>query len=579
MYEITLVVVSPPHKGFLLLMGAFFLAVSQAGVGDAPDLSRVFADRRDAIGQALKERAPGVLKETRAARVLLLHRGPDLHHVHVNGAHLIVDGALGATRAASEAIREQWRGDQRLPLSHCDGRFAACSVTENAGRVELVRGRFGMRPLVWCAYEGLILVASRIAVLQAAGVPLAIDRDELRTSLRFRWLLGERHLFAPAHQVPVAHSTTLLGDEPPCTRRYWRIPYAPRAAAEQGLEAAVSATHHALRASVEDAMVGARGPVVLLSGGVDSSLIAAAARDVSPNAVALTGRLPDSDNVELERAQAVADHSGRPLHVVDIPRPDANTFAGMVRSLGELPRNPNNVVLQALLQHATEHGDLVLQGDAAEVMFGLSDARSVDRFARKRRRLSPPVWMQRHACRFLRDAQHASVRRFGRVLYLSPLEYGALLEEVRYAAATRARLGQCTYHDESTATLEAHVRAYGHAEDGLQAYQAETFLVSSLVRHDAMAQPFGLASLTPFLLPRILDVACRLPRELRYQRDSKPVLRALCDRLFPPEVSRWPKLGFDVPWQRWFALQVLIDDMHARAESASTSDACMRVRL
>jgi hypothetical protein len=58
---------------------------------------------------------------------------------------------------------------------------------------------------------------------------------------------------------------------------------------------------------------------------------------------------------------------------------------------------------------------------------------------------------------------------------------------------------------------------------------------------------------SPFLSGAMIDVASGLPRELRYTEFSKPVLRALRDRYFPPHVARWPKMGFGVPWHAWLA--------------------------
>jgi hypothetical protein len=92
---------------------------------------------------------------------------------------------------------------------------------------------------------------------------------------------------------------------------------------------------------------------------------------------------------------------------------------------------------------------------------------------------------------------------------------------------------------------------YADPSDALQAYQLYTFAAVSLVRHDRLAQPLGLTSESPFLRAPVVELACRLPRALRYGDGSKPVLRALCDLYLPPEVSRWPKLGFPVPWQDW----------------------------
>ncbi len=141
--------------------------------------------------------------------------------------------------------------------------------------------------------------------------------------------------------------------------------------------------------------------------------------------------------------------------------------------------------------------------------------------------------------------------RLSKVLTWDPVEYAAMLDAVGYSRAVRRTLEASeTGSSPGFLPLEYFSRSEDFS-DALQAYQLYTFAAVSLVRHDRLAQPFGLSSESPFLRAPIIDLACRLPRELRYLDGSKPVLKALCDLYLPPEVSRWPKLGFPVPWQAW----------------------------
>ncbi len=524
-------------------MGGFFIALAEPGA-----TMRWPEPWTRHITDAMAARSSSAVHQQTSDRHALLLAGADCQSYGGSSRRLIVDGALSANVSGSRQLAQSWcEGDGEFPFASCDGHFAACGVVGESGNVLMVRDRYGTRPIVWSGLGGMLLVASEVALLLAAGVKAHVNRMLMPESLRFRWMLGHDHLFAPVRQVPVAHATVVTRPGEARTHRYWRIPFAPRSSHSYGLEHAVRDTQKALRESIETAAEGNKRVAVLLSGGIDSSIIAAAARDVCPGSFAIAPRLPDSANVELERTGIVAAHIGMPCTVVDISRPSRDDAASMVLRLEELPRNPNNVVLRQLYARAAGEADVVLTGDAAEMYFGLADIRVVERFASKR------ALVQRFSTRTMRGAaaslltcSHTRVsQRARRLLQLAPCEFAACLDEIRFAPATREYAESAALPAQQSRVLDEHAAAYGNFEDGLHAYEAETFLVSSLVRHDRLAQPFGLTSLTPFLMPAMIDVAARLPRELRYTDGSKPVLRALCDARFPNTVSRWPKMGFE----------------------------------
>jgi hypothetical protein len=89
-----------------------------------------------------------------------------------------------------------------------------------------------------------------------------------------------------------------------------------------------------------------------------------------------------------------------------------------------------------------------------------------------------------------------------------------------------------------------------------------TGIQGSLIRHDRLSRPEGIDSLAPYISAEAIRVATRMPRELLFQERSKPVLRALCDRYLPPEISKMEKAGFEVPWGEWLMgpLRPLVED-------------------
>lgn len=465
---------------------------------------------------------------------------------------LVVDGSLGETPDDHLAVVARWERTGVLPLEACAGEFAAVACDWASASVVAVRDRFGTRSLMWSDAGDGCMVASEPAILSAAGVPLRIDPEILSASLHFRWLTGAPHLLAPVRQVPAAHEALLRAGAPAELRRYWQISFVPEPPETVAMSTAVQRTQEALRNSLETALAGGRRPVVLLSGGVDSSILAALVREIAPGAIAVTAKLPDSSNPELDRAQFVAQQLGVPLRVVTMPRPTAPDFAHTVERLQELPRNPNNVVLQQLVQAAADEGDLYLQGDGAEVLFGLADAESVARFSAKYAVVGAvPTVLRRWLVSLSNPLSGPLAWRARRLLMHTPDSYAATLAEIQFTDVVRRCLPPAAHHFAAAAALQELQRAQGNHEDALHAYQMQTELSSSLLRHERLSVSAGTVSVAPFLRPAVVDAARRLPRELRNAGRSRAVLRALCDRLLPDRVSRWPKLGFEVPWATW----------------------------
>jgi asparagine synthase (glutamine-hydrolysing) len=462
--------------------------------------------------------------------------------------------AVGHTRLLLEAVTGRWRADGPAMLPALDGSFSLFLLDAGRGELTLVRDRFGSRPLFWARWAGGVFAASECKVLAALGIPLRLSAEVLDEVLVGRWVLGESHLLAPLQQVPVASWITLRPGEPTSpSRRYWRLPFEPENDAAGDLAHFSLRTRDTLCQSISNIAAGRNEIGVLLSGGVDSSVIAAATREVVGRCVGIVGRLPEGSNLELERALTVARHLGIECRVVDVVPPAFETeVRDLVRRVEEPPRHPNNLVLRQLLQHAASEVDLVLHGDGAEMLFGLADVKRVARFRRKRAVLSRiPARVRRAAADSLRRLDAVWAMRLARVLSWHTITYAAMLDAIGYAPSVQRHLWQyCKEYPPDFLPLE-HFSAYGDFSSALQAYQAHTFLTPSLLRHDRLAQPLALSVESPFLRAPIVDFACRLPLRLRYTDGPKPVLRALCDHYLPPEVSRWPKLGFPVRWQDW----------------------------
>lgn len=535
-------------------MAVFFLALP------ATRAALVLPDATWAsVRQAMQERCAGPIRTHQFGPLTLLLAGADASafedaaHVFVaDGLPLDAQGRANPAGSPLEWLVPLWRRRRSEVLAELDGSFALCCYDRASRELLLARDRFGSRPLFWFDRGDCLFAASECKMLAPVAAPLGVDPRALNEVLASRWIVGEAHLLAPLRQVLAGGFTSVGGGRKAVARRYWRIPFAPERSAPAALRHFVDSTRTGLEQAIARIATGRRRVGVLLSGGVDSSVIAGAARDVADECVGFVARIPDSPNTEMERALIVARHLGISCHVIDVRAPfEEDDVRAMVRRIEEPPRNPNNFILAQLLARMAQESDVALQGDGAEVMFGLVDSMKVARFRRKQRLVSAlPIGLRRPLANRLSLSGNARMRGLAGVLQWNPTQYAARLDGIGYAVATQRALPEALSAHEHHLPLE-HFAGYGDFDDGLHAYQAYTFLTSSLVRHDRLAQPLGLTSMAPLLQAPVLDVACRLPRELRYTEHSKPVLRALCDAYLPPEVSRWKKMGFEVPWEAW----------------------------
>lgn len=438
------------------------------------------------------------------------------------------------------------------------GEFSLFFSDRRSGRIVLARDRFGTHPLYYMVMpKGLVASSECKCLIPFIKAPDLYPPAVLE-AIRFRWVVGENHIVWPIKQVMSAGAVQFenKGDDFSC-HRYWRIPFQPEDHTTKSLNEYSDELHAAFNDFFKNRQLNGKKVGILLSGGVDSSVVAAVAQQECPKAVAYTGYIPGDSNEEARRAELVAKRLSLPCKVVDInPAKFEEDLRLIVRRIEALPRNPNNLVLMQLYNKMAEDGiEVVLTGDGAEMLFGLADTQRISRFDKKRKfvRKFGSYALLKFFRTFIERLDNHLARRLARVLRQDTFEYALTLDEISYCTAVKKILIEETadWSLDCQFPMKKSFNQYSDFEQGLQAYQAYTTLQSSLVRHDRIAQPLGLESISPFLSEELVTIACRLPKAMKYTNRSRPVLKNLCDRIVHPDVSKWPKLGFPVPWRSW----------------------------
>src|SRR5687768_2524013 len=255
-------------------------------------------------------------------------------------------------------------------IRELNGMFAFALWDSKRRRLLIARDRFGEKPLYWGIFDNTLLFSSEPKVLLAhPAVKPSLNIQALRQYLSFDYVPAPLSIYEGINKLPAAHKL-VLEDRRVCVERYWQLSYKPtdpipteNEAAEHLQELLADAVRMRL---VSDVPLG-----VLLSGGVDSSSIAALAVRASTEPVkTFSISFAEASFDESAYARGVAKFLGTDHHE---ERLSANLAANLVSEIGswmdEPFSDPSLVPTYLLSRFTRKHVTVALGGDGGDELF------------------------------------------------------------------------------------------------------------------------------------------------------------------------------------------------------------------
>src|SRR6266699_4059212 len=280
---------------------------------------------------------------------------------------------LGHTfRSASdtEVLPHLYEEYGREMVQHLNGMFAFALWDDKRRRLFIARDRFGEKPLYWGVFDRKLLFASEPKVLLAhPAVGNNLNLNALRQYLSFDYVPAPLSIYEGINKLPAAHTLILENGEIK-VERYWRLSYktsqpppSEAEAAEQLCELLADSVRMRL---VSDVPLG-----VLLSGGIDSSVVAAlAVRASSETVKTFSIGFAESSFDESQYARRVAQYLGTDHHE---ERFSASLAANLVSEIGawmdEPMSDPSLVPTYLLSRFTRKHVTVALGGDGGDEIF------------------------------------------------------------------------------------------------------------------------------------------------------------------------------------------------------------------
>lgn len=437
------------------------------------------------------------------------------------------------------------------------GVFAIGLWDPRRDRLLLARDRAGERPLFFRVRAGKAVFASELSALVATSPdPPALDPDALAGYLRFGSFAAPATPFVGVEKVGPAEIVVI--DAAGVHRRRWwrwRTPGEARPAGEQ--EVTLDRFDERFRQAVSRQTDVEASSGVFLSGGVDSSLIAAVARSVRPELTlpAFTLRFPVESYDEGPAAESVATHLGLPVRTVWVRAEDLpGQLAGLVAMAGEPLADPAWVPTGMLARRAAEECKVILVGEGGDELFGGYPTYLGAGFGERYARLPGPV---KSGFARLVDSLPPSEKKVTLSFLLKRFVAGAGLDGL-----DRHRLWTSNIPPDLLARLgvrsrapERHDPESRNAEllDRLQLYDLEISLAEGLLtKADRAGTMSSLDLRAPFLDRDVMELAAGLTREQRIHGwVTKAFLKRYARRYLPRSIVDRRKRGLSVPLAGW----------------------------
>jgi len=432
----------------------------------------------------------------------------------------------------------------------------AFAVWDDPRRVlTLARDRLGVKPLMFCARHGEIAFASTVAALRTAGFGGGIDPQAVLEFLEFGYVTEQRAIFEGIEKL---HPATIVEwcDGRLERRQYWSLPETG-GSTPVAFNEAVEQAEQLILESVKLRLISDVPLGALLSGGIDSTLVCWALRQLNADVRAFTVRATGSDCDESAAAADTARRLGISHEIVDMPDTDF--------SLDELtdaysePFSCQSALAMLWVSRSVKRlATVLLTGDGGDDVFlGYPFFRN--------------AWMAQRLARLLPRGAATAWTRAGSVMP----DFGPLRKAKSFMGYATGGLGPFLQaHDglpyyqgrgilgEPLAGLELAQRMIPQSQASARRLLWEVFsdhrsrhLVSEfMVKIDGGTMHYALEARAPFLDQKIWEFAAALRAPVRFHGGTlKAVLREIVRRRLGPDIAFREKQGFTVPVERWLA--------------------------
>jgi len=555
------------------LDGELLVRMRDTLVHRGPDDSGVFVDRHAGLGHrrlSIVDVAAGHQPMTNEDGTLHITYNGEIYNHSDFRAELEAAGHVYQTRCDTETILHLYEEHGERCVEKLRGMFAFAIWDQNKRELFIARDRLGVKPLYYVLTpDGSIYFASEIKALLVAGaVAPELNYRALPDYLANHATSGQETLFVGVKRLLPGH-TLHWRDGDVQIRKYWDVSFANASTDQRSDKDYVAEWLDMFRTSVRLRLMADVPLGMFLSGGIDSSAIAALMSTMVDEPIkTFSVAFAEREANELEYARLVAEKFHTDHHeIVVSPEEFFNALPQLIWQEDEPLAHPASVPLYFVSLLAAQHVKVVLTGEGSdETLAGYYRYRKTIynlSLGNKYERLTTP-WLRGAMRRAIAGSPVGAgvKRKLSRTFLCLPANLESLYFDnfAVFGRDKQARLLSSATH-ELAGTIDpyAEIRSLLSASDAgsllnqLLYADTKTYLHELLMKQDQMSMAASIESRVPFLDHKLVELTAGLPETMKLRGlTTKYILRESMKGILPEPILTRGKMGFPVPLGAWF---------------------------
>ena len=450
-------------------------------------------------------------------------------------------------------------------LEHINGMFAFALWDKRKKKLLIARDKFGEKPLYYGVFEGKLIFASEPKVLLAnPAVKAEINLDALRSYLSFDYVPAPSSIYKNIYKLPAAHLLIAENGEIK-TRRYWNLTWEKRE--KQSLESSAEELRELLADAVRMRLVSDVPLGILLSGGVDSSTVAAFAAQFSSEKVKTFSIGFEEDSFDESKfARQVATHLNTEHYEEKLSVEKAADLISEIGKWLDEPLSDGSLIPTFLLSRfVRKHVTVALGGDGGDEIFagypmyfahkvaavygkipGFLRNNFIEPFVNNLPVSSKNLSFDYKAKRFVRASKYDLVTRHHSF-------FGSFSIEEQQSVLSKDVLAHSSGDIYRGAKDLLQICDAKNEIEQMQFLDLNYYMAEDiLTKVDRASMAVSLEVRAPFLDPRIAQFAAQIPLEYKLKGSKgKYILKKAMENMLPKNILHRPKKGFGIPIADW----------------------------
>ena len=462
------------------------------------------------------------------------------------------------------------------------GMFAYCIYDRTLKKLYLVRDRAGEKPLYYSKTEDYLIFASDLSALLRFPLYRAeIDVDVVRSYMWNQYIPAPLTIYKNTYKLSSGSVLTFdLSSNEMDIRRYWSLKSLyekwddsrktlrdPECYVEEAKSILLESIHQKL---VADVPVG-----VFLSGGIDSSLVAALAQESSEKQINTYAiGFHEKGFNEADFAAEVAKAIGTNHHELYVSMKDAvKLVPEVVQCYSEPFADNSQIPTMILSRFARQHVKVALSGDGGDELFCGYPSYLMKQNLSHRKWISRVIgsWTGRG---IMKDPYSHRDWKMAKLCNATSEEHAIHLEYLVASQIIRPLFADSEWQDETYPIMVDSIPASGTTMEKAMAQDMQLFLQEDIMtKVDRAAMFYSLETRAPFLDHSLMEWSLQTPDAIKYRNHQfKWPLKELLSRYVSRDIIDRPKKGFGVPIRAWLhgdfseVVREIMDDSFIKAQ-------------